>query len=70
MSEVELRCCHGAVVVRPGDKLVIAVPESDYGPGQFQQYVDEIATHLPGVVVIFVEANSLAVYRNEEQKNE
>jgi hypothetical protein len=62
MSEpVEIKCCHGCVVVQPGDRLVIAVDNGfDFEQAKF------MAEQLEDIQLVFVNASNLAVQRNSE----
>lgn len=63
-AEVEIQC-RMAAVVRPGDKLVIALdhePDEEEGSG----IADFLCSRLPGVKVLVIgRAASLAVYPGE-----
>lgn len=57
MSEpVEIKCCHGVVVVRPGDRVIVAVSDDfDFEQAKF------VGEHLEDIELVFVHANSIAV---------
>ena len=57
---VEIRCCHGMVIVRPGDRLVVAADIAE--PGDVEAFTQDIAQRLPGVdVLVLSGVSSLAV---------
>lgn len=47
----EVKCCHGVVSVKPGDKLVIA---GDFDTEDIEQCSKVIAEHLPGVKIVCI----------------
>lgn len=59
MSEpVEIKCCHGVVVVQPGDRVIFAVGDDfDYDQANF------VGEHMEDIELVFVRANSIAVER-------
>lgn len=49
-----LRCCHGVVVVRPGDDLIIT---TDLDGGDIENFAVNIRSLLPGVNVVVINGN-------------
>jgi NAD(P)-dependent dehydrogenase (short-subunit alcohol dehydrogenase family) len=65
---VEVRCCHGVVVVQPGDQLVIA---ADLTEEDTQRYVTDLAERLRGVDFLVLNgARGLSVRRPAEHDGE
>lgn len=57
-----------AVIVRPGDKLVFAVPGT-IGPDLARRMKADLAAQLPGVEAVIVGGcGGLAVYRDGDQQ--
>lgn len=58
----EIKCCHGVVVVHPGDRVIVAV-DTDFDFEQAQTF----AKDLDNIELVFVHANSIAVERGAKK---
>ena len=54
-----------ALTVRPGDTFIVRIASASVTRGEVDQFKAEIEKRLPGVSVLFVAAEQLAVYRPE-----
>lgn len=65
----DLLAIREAIVVRPGDTLVVRVNPSH---GWFRSHLDELAhsikERLPGIEVLIVTADQLVIYRPEDKR--
>ncbi|MEV2277734.1 hypothetical protein AB0I72_19320 [Nocardiopsis sp. NPDC049922] len=57
------------LVIRPGDTLIVRVANSEE-PKAARQFARDLKKNLPGVKILVVGAEQLAVYRASEQPEE
>jgi hypothetical protein len=71
VPDIEIGIHHRIDIVRPGDKLLMAV-DGDPGDTEIEKWRDTLATKLPGVELVVFNTSSLLVYRPDspEQPSE